>query len=399
MQKRIIPFLVAALFTGSAAVAATPRYTVNNLASLGGTSSQGSSINDFGLISGFSNTQDNANVHAAVWWFGTKRDLGTLGGGNSAVLWPVKNVLGVVSGIAQTDQPKPPDLDEAWSCSAFIGDDGHTCLGFVSASGKMRALPPLPGGYNSFATGTNNRLQTVGWAENGVHDPNCNSDPTKGLVQVLQFLPVVWGPDRNQMQTLPLLPGDDSGAATAINDHGDVVGISGTCDQAVGRHTAKHMVLWKNRRAIDLGNIGGDAWNTPMAINRWGDVVGFANTAPGSGFSAHAFYRDHRGGPPIDLGTLPNDSSSQALGINDRGQVVGLSCGSGSGGCHGFLWQDGVMMALDDLAPDYAGVIYDAQDINDLGQITGQACATAAGDQPCYSFRADPVPDYGHRRH
>lgn len=397
MQKRIMAFLVAALFAGGAAAAATPRYTVTNLASLGGTSSQGSSINDFGLISGFSNTHNNANTHAAIWWFDAKKDLGTLGGANSAVLWPVKNDLGVVSGIAQTDRTNP--LDESWSCAPFIGSDGNTCLGFVWAFGKMQALPPLPGGYNSFATGTNNRLQTVGWAETGYHDPSCNADPDKGLVQVLQFLPVVWGPGRNQIQALPLLPGDSDGAATAINDHGDVVGISGICDQAVGRDTARHMVLWKDGRAIDLGNIGGDIWNTPMAINELGDVVGFANTLPGEGFNVHAFYRDHRGGPPIDLGVLPGDSTSQGLGINNHGQVVGLSCGAGSGGCHAFLWQDGVMLDLEKIAPGHASVITDAQDINDLGQITGQACATAESDPPCYTFRADPVPDYGSRRH
>jgi uncharacterized membrane protein len=319
MRKQIATLLVAALLGGSAiasvaAAANTPHYTVTRLDSLGGTSSQGSSINAFGLISGFSNTQDNANTHAAVWWFGMKRDLGTLGGANSAVLWPVKNDLGVISGIAQTDRPNP--LAESWSCTPFIGSDGNACLGFVWAFGKMQALPPLPGGYNSFATGTNNRLQTVGWAENGVHDTNCNADPTKGLVQVLQFLPVLWGPGRNRIKALPLLPGDDSGAATAINDRGDVVGISGTCDQAVGRNTAKHMVLWKHGKAIDIGNIGGENWNTPMAINRQGDIVGFADSKPGPGVVLHAFYRSHVGGPPIDLGTLyEDDTGSQALGI------------------------------------------------------------------------------------
>jgi hypothetical protein len=47
--------------------------------------------------------------------------------------------------------------------------------------GQIRALPLFPGGYNSFATGTNGRRQTVGWSENGVHDPTCTG------TQVLQF--------------------------------------------------------------------------------------------------------------------------------------------------------------------------------------------------------------------
>ena len=392
MKKKTICTLIAisadcGLFAQtSVAAGATQHYAVTNLTSLGGTNSEGNSINEFGLIAGYSNTTEDQSTHAVAWIGGARIDLNTLGGVNSNVAWPVKNDFGVISGISQTNNPDP--LEEPWSCSAFFyGSNtgaGKTCLGFVWAFGEMRALPPLSGGNNSFATGTNNRLQTVGWAENGVHDPNC--DPASG--QILQFLPVVWGPGRNQMHTLPLETGDDSGAATAINDRGDVAGISGTCDQAVGRYTAKHMVLWKNGRVIDLGNIGGNAWNTPMAINELGDVVGFANTKPGAGFSLHAFFSSHMGGAPIDLGVLyAGDTVSQALGINNRGQVVGLSCGAN--GCRGFLWQDGAMTDLNKLALDYNGLIEDAQDINDLGQITGQAHDSASGN--LVSFKATPI--------
>lgn len=397
MNRKSLAVLITALI-GCGAIAQTsmaadaaPQYFASNLPSLGGNNSEGNSINDFGLISGYSNTTDDLNTLATAWVYGKVVNLKTLGGANSNVAWPVKNNFGVISGIAQTATPDPNQ--ESWSCSAFFfGSDtgaGNTCLGFVWAFGKMRPLSPLPGGNNSFATGTNNRLQTVGWAENAVHDPTCNIHHDSN--QVLQFLPVVWGPDPGHVQTLPLLPGDSDGAATAINDRGQIVGISGLCDQAVGRDTARHMVLWQNGHATDLGNIGGNAWNTPMAINRQGDIVGFANTLPGDGFSLHAFFRSHAGGPPIDLGVLyPGDNISQALGINDRGQVVGLSCGGT--GCHGFLWQNGVMTDLNKLVSGYDGVIEDAQDINDLGQITGQA-ADATGN--LVSFWATPMAGYG----
>ena len=77
--------------------------------------------------------------------------------------------------------------------------------------------------------------------------------PTVAAPQVLQFRPAVWtlGPP-DQIQDLPLIPGDSSGAATAINDNGQIVGISGICDQAVGRHTAKHAVLWENGTVTDI---------------------------------------------------------------------------------------------------------------------------------------------------
>src|SRR6266568_6243918 len=102
--------------------------------------------------------------------------------------------------------------------------------------------------------------------------------PTVFLPPVLQFRPAVWelgSPD--QIHDLPLIPGDTSGAATAINDNGQIVGISGICDQAVGRHTAKHAVLWENCTATDIyQDAPAPWWNTPTAINQRGDIVGFA---------------------------------------------------------------------------------------------------------------------------
>ncbi len=103
-----------------------------------------------------------------------------------------------------------------------------------------------------------------------------------------------------------MLPGDTSGAATAINDRGQIVGISGICDQAVGRFTASHAVLWEDGKVIDIGNLGGVAWNTPMAINQRGDIVGFSNfsEADGGNLRPRAFLWTERDGIE-DLGTLP----------------------------------------------------------------------------------------------
>lgn len=322
-----------------------PDYFVTHLSPLGGNNSIGNSINDVGLIAGASTLDGADGVHAAAWLYGLKFDLGTLGGPSSSVVWPVKSNTGLVSGISRTDTPDP--LGESWSCNAFIGGAGTTCLGFAWEFGHMRALRPLPGGNNSFATGANDLHQIVGWAENGVHDPSC--DPNTD--QVLQFKPVVWGPGRNQVRELPLWEDDSSGAATAINNRGQVVGISGKCDQAVGRFTAAHMVMWDHGHVIKLDDLGGEAWNTPMAINRHGDVVGFANVPGGAtpgALNEHAFLRTHDG-TTIDLGTLPGDARSDAYAINDHGQVVGMSCTANYSNCRGFLWQDGVMTDLNTL--------------------------------------------------
>lgn len=379
--------LIASVVLASAVLAGSAHateYQVTNLPSLGGTVSRGNSINNRGWVAGYSNLPGNLSRHATLWLDGTAVDLGTLGGPNSSVVWPVKNNRGLIVGISQTADPDP--LGENWSCSAFFPAataTGYTCLGFVWEDGEMRALPTL-GGNNGFATGANARGQIVGWAENTVQDPTCVPP------QVLQFRAVIWGPEEGQIEELLPLPGDTSTAATAINNKGQVVGISGTCDQAVGRYTAAHIVLWEKGAVTDLGNLGAPWWNTAMAINQRGDVAGFAGVPGGTADNPilHAFLWTRRDGIQ-DLGTLPGDVTSQANSINDRGQVVGTSCDA-AGSCRAFLWEDGVMTDLNTLvAPGYAGILINAQDINNRGEISGRAFDPATGQLP--AFLATPI--------
>jgi probable HAF family extracellular repeat protein len=367
-------------------------YAVTELPSLGGTSSAGFSINDRGWVAGRSNLTGNQIRHAALWRNGSLTDLGTLGDPeqrNSVVRWPVKNNRGLITGISQTDEPDPNN--ENWSCSAFFPaatGTGYQCLGFKWQNGVMTPLDTL-GGTHGFAAGSNNAGQIVGWAENTVHDPRCEPP------QVLQFKPVVWGPSDEQIRELPLIPGDTSGAATAINDRGQVVGISGICDQAVGRFTARNAVLWEDGEVIDIGDLGGVAWHTPNAINLNGDVVGFSNfsAADGGEYHPHAFLWTKDDGIR-DLDTLPApfDDNSDAWGINQWGQAVGRSCDV-DGNCHAFLWQDGVMTDLNclvdpaDCAPD--DTLIAAFDVDDFGRITGQAFDDEGG--AFVAFVATPV--------
>ncbi len=368
--------IVAALLVVAAAAAsasarpdraAFASYRLDNLDSLGGTSSVGFSVNDRGWAAGRSNLPGNQKRHATLWRNGALTDLDTLGGANSAVLWPVKNVRGIVSGIAQTNEPDP--YNEKWSCGFFFPSAtgrGTRCLGFRWQNGVMTPLPTL-GGTHGFATGTNNLGQTAGWAENTVHDTTCESP------QVFQFRAVVWGPGDRMRQLLPL-PGDTVSAAAALNDFGRVVGISGICDQAAGRFSAIHMVVWDHGGPPrSIGDFGGVAWNTPMALNEQGAVVGFANASAASGanLDPRAFIWTGSGGLR-PLAALPGDVTSQATGINEWGQVVGQSCDA-AGSCHGVLWQNGVPANLNDLvvAGDVTNVTT-ANDIDDFGRITGQ---------------------------
>jgi probable HAF family extracellular repeat protein len=293
----------------------------------------------------------------------------------------VKNTQGVIVGISQTADPEP--LGEFWSSVAFYGapfNIGFINLGFVweQSLNQMRGLPNFPGGNNGFATGANNLRQAVGWAENDVHDPTCVSP------QVLQFRPAMWtlGPP-DQIQDLPLISGDTSGAATAINDNGQIVGISGICDQAIGRHTAKHAVLWENGTVTDIyPDAPAPWWNTPTAINQRGDIVGFAgDPAFVEGDIVHAFMWTKEDGirqlKPLPRRTPPH-VDSEAYGINEARQVVGISCDADFVDCRAVVWNHGnTPTDLNDFKGSYGPRLESAKDINDNGEITGRAIDTA----------------------
>lgn len=371
-----------------------PAYLVFDTGTLGGTFAFGSGINNVGWVAGGSNNSAGA-LHAAESIPGNVVDLGTLGGTNSAVEWPIKNDYGVVVGISQGAAQDP--LGEPFSCADFIPGTGQSCLPFIWTQAAGMTQLPLLGGNNGFATGVNNRGQAVGWAETGVHDKTCI------LPEVLQFLAVEWGPAPGAKQVLPPWPGnaseppDTTSAATAINDSGQVVGISGDCGNAVGAFSARHALLWQNGRPLRLPTLGGAGWNTPMSINQRGDSVGFSDT-PGDDVNGVLTANNQatlwpREGGIVNLHTLPNDATAQATGINDHGEIVGTSIGPNNSTFRVFVVLNGRMYDLNTLiAPDSPLYLVGSGDINDRGEITGQACVLASGCAVLHTFVAIPLP-------
>jgi uncharacterized membrane protein len=254
-----------------------------------------------------------------------------------------------------------------------------------------KPLPTFSGGHNGFATGINNSGQVVGWAENGAEDNTCNNP------QKLQFRAALWELNGRSISIteLPPLGADETSAATAINERGNVVGISGECDVAVGSLSAKHSVLWEiGEQPVRIPDFGGIAWNTPMAINIKNEVVGFANKAGTTtvDYDAVAFYWSKNVGL-VEIGILPGDTNSQAHGINSEGVTVGISFG-GVAGSRGFVWRrEGEITDLNTLVADGdTGVLIDARDINERGEITGGAI-DASGKRVAYIAR--PVNEKG----
>jgi uncharacterized membrane protein len=360
------------------------RYTVTELSSPLDGSGRGTNINDHGLVTGFSSAPDNSARHAIVWRNGSATDLRTFGGAYSTVAWPGLSENGIVVGLSETADVNR--FNESWSCSAFFPTTTkHNCLGFVYEYGRVRRLPTL-GGDNGFASGVNARGEIVGWAETKVHDPTCVSP------QVLQFRAVMWEPGGRRPHELRPLRGDSTSAATAINARGQVVGISGKCDVAVGEFSAQHAVIWDDGRPEKLPTFGGKAWNTPVDINDAGDVTGFSDF-PGDDDGTsnfQGFIWSKRAGIK-KLGVLPGDEISQPFAINASRQIVGVSCGEVA--CHPFIWENDVMQDVNALmAPGLHGNILSARDINDDGAITGDMFDSTTSKN--VAFVATPTHDH-----
>jgi probable HAF family extracellular repeat protein len=358
------------------------RYQVFTLPNtLGGTISAANAINDAGWIMGSADFSGNTTSEAVVWLNGRMLKLGTLGGPNSSVAWEgIKNNNGLIVGISDTSMVQP--RGELWSCALgfFPSFSGNTCQGFLWQDGIMSALPTL-GGDNGFASGINNHNQIVGWAETSYEDPTCNSP------QVLQFKAYLYDVKSEKISALPPFPGDPDSTADGINDKGQITGISGLCANAIGGASARHAVLWQDQNStpIDLGNLGGHAWNTPTSINNKEEIVGFGNPSgdENAPFNPVAFLWTQSSGMK-SLGTLPQDTNSIAYGINIHGLIVGQSFG-GPNGSHAFVDQGGVMTDLNSLkiGHDSLTLVY-ANDVNDYGVIVGGAFNAKTGESPAF---------------
>src|SRR2546421_8250058 len=109
----------------------------------------------------------------------------------------------------------------------------------------------------------------------------------------------------------------------------------------------------------DLGALPGLGLSQANAVNNAGQVVGVSYDSDYAVW--HAFL--WQGGAMTDLGVIPGDLGSRANDINDAGQVVGESRYSSSS-MHAVLWANGSMTSL----PTLGGRACSASGINSGGQ-------------------------------
>lgn len=396
MKPIIALILVNGLLAGLAtAQPATPQYKVADLGALqGGAFSQATSVNSYGLVAGLS-VDANGNQRSVLWYQGFVADLGptVLGGPNSGLFGI--NARGQALGQAE-GSAKDPNNENFCAYGT-----GLLCLPFLWQNGVTTQLPLL-GGNNGTVGGINNRGESVGVAETAIRDAGC---PTKAQLngtgpQIFDFEAVIWGPAPGQIRELPPLPGDTVAMAFAINDKGQVAGMSGLCGNSVlpGFAAAPHAVFWDTDGSVhDLGNLGGTSnpavvsvGNVAFAINNQGQIAGVSALAGNQ--TTHPFLWTKESGIQ-DLGLLPGDLVGAALAINNHGVAVGASISPpGLLQCNpsAVIWQNGLIADLNALVPaDSTLQLLTAFAINDAGEIVGFGVQKAAPNN-IHAFLAIP---------
>jgi probable HAF family extracellular repeat protein len=303
--------------------------------------------------------------HAFQWENGVKTDLGALPSGlNSATSWVSAN--GLIAGTSQNGENDPLD-------PGFPEDQA-----VLWRNGKIINLGTLPeGNYESGAQAVNSRGQVVGWALNTVSDPY-----SMGLWSTLynfyepiypyQTRAFLW--QDGLMQDLGTLGTGTDAFAMAINEQGQVIGISYTnpapntvmtpCSNGAPIPTQDPFLWEKDTGMIDLGTLGGTCGFSSW-INNFGQVVGNSDLAGDQ--VQHAFLWTKAKGMQ-DLGTL-GGSNSEASMMNDSGEVVGGSQLKGDTQYDAFLW-DGKIHDLGTLASSNCAYAFS---INSRRQVVGNS--------------------------
>lgn len=160
-------------------------------------------------------------------------------------------------------------------------------------------------------------------------------------------------------------PGDVTSEACDTNNNGLIVGSFIPNGQLKPQACA-----WINGQRFNLGTLPGGASAQVLAINEAGQVVGVSDAiASGGGTAKHAYrlMLSPSGivSDRVDLGELGH-GFSYAYAINASGTVVGTS------NARAFVWENGVMTDLNaHISPASGWTLYAASGISDDGRIVG----------------------------
>ncbi len=184
----------------------------------------------------------------------------------------------------------------------------------------------------------------------------------------------------------------------SINDLGWVTGFAQTgVNDPSFLFPLAHAVLWRNRKALDLGTLAGGSVSLGISVNNDGEVVGFSDNGVPDPFAAFFFPVDTqvrtflwKRGALEDIGTLGGPSAVPGPGCNNQrpGVIVGSSyidftpnTSSGQPTIDPFLWDNGVITDLGNLG----GTFNFGQCANNRGEVIGSS--SLPGDQFSHAFR------------
>jgi len=322
------------------------RYAVVDLGVLaGGDTSAATCVNGRGVAAGSSvgTTSDETSLSQAVVFRGGQVTTLRVGG------IPGSSSVNAINGTGD--------------CAGFAQDGSGLFRAIVWVGGEAIALPALGGGQ-CMAFGVNDDSLVVGWAQPGA--------------PAIEPRACRW--EDGRATDLGTLGEGIRSVAYGVNAAGEIVGAS-TVELDDTQPAAEHAVLWLRDETVDLGTIGG-SYSAAAALNDAGQIVGVSTTGRQQrpfGPGTHATLWDD-GSSPVDLGTLGTGERSQATAINAAGVIVGSSAMSGElpngeiGQEHACLWEAGATTPqdLNDLVAAGGGWDLErANGINDAGQIVG----------------------------
>lgn len=177
------------------------------------------------------------------------------------------------------------------------------------------------------------------------------------------IIPFIWTP-KGSLKRFPLLSGDNCGQAISINKYGHVVGYSS------GQSGTKAFFWAHSGSPRRLATLPGGDGSKARSLNDSDEIVGTSGSAAGERAVLWT-----KTGTVRDLGTLPGDYASEATAINNNGDVVGYS--KGPRGMRAFLWNKKAGMRELGVLP--GGDSSRALAISNLGEIVGSS-TSASGD-------------------
>ena len=293
---------------------------IHRLPELNGNASWANFIADDGTIVGYANnaipdafTYAGTQTRATLWHGGVVRDLGTLGGTDSAAF--------KISACDARDQRPGARRRVVIGTSALDTPPGApfglpATAAFAWSDGAMRDLGNLGGGFSTPS------------------DVNC-----QGQVTVISFdasnrhfQSFLWTDGRRVVLNAM---GGHFVEAVALNDATRIVGaVSDPTDHALA-------AIWTASGEVrTLGTVGTDAGSIALGVNRHGVTVGGSGAVDfhSAAAYAHAFVADGVG--VVDLNTLIPAGSALTLNVaysvNDRGEIAGLGTNA-AGETHAFV--------------------------------------------------------------